>query len=337
MKGITQKIYGGVEVLEEAHLDLPEIKDQDILVKIKGSALNPVDIKKRSNYSNPNAKLEHPFTLGFDGSGVVEKLGKNVSNFKVGDEVYFSGTFQRNGTFSEYTVVDERIVGMKPKKLSWGESASAPLCCLTAYEGIFEQLGVSLNPDDNKNKSLLVIAGAGGVGGYVIQFAKMAGLKVIATASRTESSEFCKKLGADYVIDHNHDLLEGLKGTKEFSNGVNYVYNTASTDLYFEKLPPVLLPLGKAVFINGTGGKFAIGPWMNKRLTFSFEFMFSRPIHNCEPENQGKILNTLSKLFDEGKIKHTMTSCEKFSLENLIKGMKHIESARTIGKISFEQ
>lgn len=337
MKAIAQKKFGDANVLEEITLDIPSLGPHDLLVKTKAVALNPVDIKKRSNYGNNNATLEKPLILGYDGSGIVEKVGEKVSLFKVGDEVYFAGVLTRSGTFGEYTAVDERIVGKKPKSLNWVQSAVVPLCVLTSWEGIFEQLLVSRDPKENKDKSILIIAGAGGVGSFAIQVAKYAGLTVIATSSRKESTEYCKKLGADFVINHKEDLLEQIKAIKELNGGVNYVYNTASTDQYFDKLPGVLLPLGRAVFINGTQEKFAIGPWMSKRLTFTFELMFTRPLYDFEPEKQNELLNKVSELIDQGVIHHTLTESHQFTLENVKKGMLQIESGTTIGKIGFEK
>lgn len=335
MKAIAQNKHGDVNVLEELTIDIPSLGANDILVKTKGAAINPVDAKVRKNKSNPDAILEKPRVLGFDGCGIVEKIGEKVTHFKVGDEVYFSGVINRSGTFGEYTVVDERIVGHKPKSLSFTEASCVPLCVLTAWEGIFEQLLVSPNPKDNKGKSILIIAGAGGVGSYAIQIAKYAGLTVVATSSRTESSDFCKKLGADYVINHKADLLEQIKKIEVLNGGVNYVYNTANTEPYFDKLPALMLPLGRAVFINETNEKFSIGPWMGKRLTFSYELMFTRALFNFEPEKQGEILNKVAGLIDQGVLKHTLTEELKFNLDNIKKAMTQIESGTTIGKIAF--
>ncbi|WP_144874276.1 zinc-binding alcohol dehydrogenase family protein, partial [Hyella patelloides] len=175
---------------EEVDLAKPQPTDRDLLVRIKAVAVNPVDYKVRSSIKEQPTT---PKILGWDGSGIVEQVGADTSLFKVGDEVYYAGSITRPGTNSEYQLVDERIVGKKPRNLSFVEAAALPLTTITAWEALFERLAITAH----QKSTILIINGAGGVGSIAIQLAKqVAGLQVIATASRKETIAWCQKMGA---------------------------------------------------------------------------------------------------------------------------------------------
>lgn len=156
--------------------------------------------------------------------GVVVAKGAEATLFEVGDRVWTAGVLNRNGTNADFMAVDERIVGYAPTSLPSSTAAAVPLTLLTAWEGIFEGLGIAPLADENAGKTLLILPGAGGVGSFVIQLAKkIAGLTVIATASRPESEAACTELGADFVINHRNPLKEQLEA--KGIEGVDYIYN----------------------------------------------------------------------------------------------------------------
>jgi NADPH2:quinone reductase len=186
------------------NVDLPKptALGRDLLVAVKAVSVNPVDTKVRS----PKDTLEAtPRVLGWDARGVVEAVGPDVTLFKVGDEVYYAGDITRPGSNAEFQLVDERIVGVKPKSLSFAEAAALPLTTITAYEAFFDRHGA------NKGESVLIIGAGGGVGSIGIQLAKAAGLVIIATASRPETEVWVRELGADYVVNHHQPMVERVR------------------------------------------------------------------------------------------------------------------------------
>jgi zinc-binding alcohol dehydrogenase family protein len=231
MKVIGLKTKGGpIDQLEELEIPIPELRPKDVLVKVQAVGMNPVDTKKRKG----DAELEKPLILGYDGVGIVEKLGSEASLFEIGDKVWLAGVINRNGTNAEYIAVDERIVGNAPQKISTAQAAAVPLVLLTAWEGLFEQLGLKAFDPANQGKTLLILPGAGGVGSFVVQLAKkLCGLTVVATASRPESEAAAKALGADHVINHRMPLKQQLE-LKGLS-GVDYIFNAYDTHANFDQ------------------------------------------------------------------------------------------------------
>jgi len=207
MKAFGIKVKGGgVDALEELQLPQPELRSHDILIRVESCALNPIDTKLRKLTPPPGG---FPKVLGFDGAGTVVTCGSEARSFEAGDKVFFAGSHIRNGSNAEFVAVDERIVGRMPKTINAATASSVPLCALTAWEGL-EQLGINPLSASNKKQCLLMLPGAGGVGCYGIQFAKLAGLQVVATASRPESEAACRHLGADHVVNHKLPLKPQL-------------------------------------------------------------------------------------------------------------------------------
>merc|ERR1712110_289666 len=269
--------------------------------------------------------------MGYDGAGVVEKVGSECSLFKVGDKVFFAGTLNRNGTNSEYTAVDERIVGHAPQSLSLTQAAAIPLVLLTAWEGLLEGLALTAHDQKNAGKKLLALPGAGGVGSFVIQLAsQVLSLDVIATASRPESAEACVALGAKYTINHREPLKPQLE--KLGINGVDYDFNAYDTSVYFDQYAEIVKPLGKIVSIVETNKDLPLTKLMFKRITFSWELMFTRPIFGVDMESQGLILNTGAKMIDSGALKLPQLKVLPFDLESLRSAHTEQESGKAIGK-----
>src|ERR1700678_3366914 len=200
------------EALVDFEAAKPEPKGRDIRVAVKAISANPVDYKVRKRATPPEGEFK---ILGYDAAGVVDAVGPEVTLFKPGDEVFYAGSIQRQGTNSEFHLVDERIVGAKPKSLSFAQAAALPLTSITAWELLFDRLGVapgkSLDP-----RTLLSVGGAGGVGSILIQLARrLTGLTVVATASRPESQKWCLDLGAHAVIDHSGSMKEQIEKLKQ--------------------------------------------------------------------------------------------------------------------------
>lgn len=301
----------------------------DLLVKIAAISVNPVDYKIRANAAI-DVVLDTPKIIGWDAAGTVEAVGSKASKFKVGDQVYYAGDITRSGSNAEYQLIDERIVGHKPKNLSIAESAALPLTTLTAYESLFDR--IKINPEKDKGKTILILAGAGGVGSIAIQIAKkMANLKVIATASRPDSIQWCKDLGADYVINH-YNLKAELEeiGHSE----VNYILDFVDLKGYWETAAEIIKPQGHIVTITGSADPLHLNLLKEKSVSFSYEFMYTRSIFTTDDmEEQHKILNEIAELMDRGTLKPTLTTTlEGFTVENLKKAHQMQESGKTIGK-----
>jgi len=325
---ITEK-----ESFIEFEIEKPSPTGFDILVKIAAISVNPVDFKIRQNAAK-DIELETPRIIGWDAVGTVEAVGEQTSKFKVGDQVYYAGDLNRSGSNAEYQIVDERIVGHKPKSLSITESAAIPLTGLTAYESLFDRIKV--NPTKDKGKTVLILAGAGGVGSIAIQLAKKIGnLTVIATASREDSQDWCKKMEADYVVNHYH-LKEELE--KIGHPQVDYILEFVDLEGYWEMMAEIIKPQGHIVSITQSSKPLDLNILKSKSITFSWELMYTRSMFDTEDiERQHQILNEIADLLDAGTLQTTLTTTLKgLTVENLKKAHQMQESGETIGKTVIE-
>jgi NADPH2:quinone reductase len=325
---ITEK-----ESFIEFEIEKPSPTGFDILVKIAAISVNPVDFKIRQNAAK-DIELETPRIIGWDAVGTVEAVGEQTSKFKVGDQVYYAGDLNRSGSNAEYQIVDERIVGHKPKSLSITESAAIPLTGLTAYESLFDRIKV--NPTKDKGKTVLILAGAGGVGSIAIQLAKKIGnLTVIATASRKDSQDWCKKMEADYVVNHYH-LKEELE--KIGHPQVDYILEFVDLEGYWEMMAEIIKPQGHIVSITQSSKPLDLNILKSKSITFSWELMYTRSMFGTEDiERQHQILNEIADLLDAGTLQTTLTTTLKgLTVENLKKAHQMQESGETIGKTVIE-
>jgi NADPH:quinone reductase len=311
---------------------VPQPSGRDILVKINAISVNPVDYKIRQN-SAKDTVLETPKVIGWDANGIVEAVGEAVTFFKPGDAVYYAGDLTRSGSNAEYQLIDERIVGLKPSTLSNAEAAAMPLTALTAWESLYDRIRISEQKD--KGKSILIIGGAGGVGSIAIQLAKISGLKVITTASRTETKEWCLAMGADLVVDHKN-LIEELHagGYQE----IDFILDFVDLNSYWDAIVELIKPQGHIVSITGSATPIALNKLKNKSVTFSWELMYTRSMYQTDDmEEQHHILNKLAELFDNGTLKTTLnTTLKGFTAENLKEAHRLLESGKTIGKVVIE-
>ncbi|NIY76400.1 zinc-binding alcohol dehydrogenase family protein [Thalassospira sp. HF15] len=313
--------------------DAPVAEGRDILVRVKGVAVNPVDFKVRKGKQDDGAFK----VLGWDAAGVVEAVGEDVALFRPGDEVWYAGDVTRSGSNAQLQLVDERIVAPKPKSLGFAEAAALPLTTITAWEAMFDRLLIDRTAvEANADKTILIIGGAGGVGSIAIQLAKLAGLKVITTASRPETIEWVKKLGADQVINHRKPLDEELSAI-DVTN-VDYIFCTSETDQYFDVMTTLIAPQGRIVTITEAKENHNVDLLKAKSASFSYEFMFTRSMfETADMIEQHKLLTTVAQLVDDGII--TNTANESFgplTPESLQKAHALLESGKAIGKITFD-
>jgi NADPH2:quinone reductase len=334
MKAVGYKVPG--PIAEDASLvdiDLPRpvAEGGDILVEVKAVSVNPVDYKIRS--STPPADGDWK-VLGWDAAGIVQEVGPEVTQFAVGDEVYYAGSLIRPGTNAEFHLVDARIVGRKPASLDWAEAAALPLTTLTAWEAMFDRLDVT-KPVPGA-AAILIIGGAGGVGSIAIQIARQrTDLIVISTASRPETQEWVKGLGAHHVIDHSRPLAPQIA---ELNIGAPaFVFSTTHTEQHASDIAELIAPQGRFGFIDDPKA-LAVMLFKRKAVSIHHELMFTRSLYGTpDMDEQGKILNSLAVLVDDGKIRTTLT--EKLSpinAANLKTVHALIESGAARGKIVLE-
>lgn len=314
----------------EFETEKPKAEGYDILVKVAANSINPVDYKIRETAAKDQV-LDAPKVIGWDAVGTVVEVGDKTTRFKVGDAVFYAGDITRSGSNAEFQLVDERIVGHKPKNLSLAEAAAIPLTGLTAYEALFDR--IRIDPEKDKGKSVLILAGAGGVGSMAIQLAKQVGnLTVIATASREDSQNWCKKMGADFVINHRNDLKEELK--KIGHPEIDIVLDFVDIDSYFETILEIIKPQGHILTISDSGENLNMKALKAKSVSFYWELMFTRSLFQTEDiGRQHEILNHLSELLDQGVIQSTLTTTlEGFNVENFKEAHRMQESGKSIGK-----
>jgi zinc-binding alcohol dehydrogenase family protein len=323
--------------LTDIELPQPIASGHDLLVKVKAIAVNPVDYKIRLNM--PSADENHK-VIGWDAVGEVVATGEEATQFKPGDVVYYAGDLNRQGSNAEYQLVDERIVGSKPKSLSDAEAAALPLTSITAWELLFEHLALKQQPPGSTGKSdevILVIGAAGGVGSILIQIVKaITGATVIATASRESSHAWVKKMGADHVIDHTKPLQPQIEAL-----GIAQVTHIASlngTESYFETYTDLLAPFGKIAMIDDPSKPLDVMKLKLKSQSLHIEFMFARSMFNAaDIDEQSKLLNRVSDLVEQGYIQTTSgKNLGTINAENLKAAHEELESGKAIGKIVLE-
>jgi zinc-binding alcohol dehydrogenase family protein len=320
------------EALMDVELPDPQAGGRDLLVEVKAVSVNPVDTKIRKNVAPADGELK---VIGWDAAGVVKAVGPDVTLFKPGDEVWYAGSLTRPGTNSELHLVDERIAGYKPKTLDFGKAAALPLTAITAWELLFERLAVSRDPGVT-GKSLLVIGAAGGVGSILVQLARqLTGLTVIATASRPDTADWVRQLGAHHVIDHSKPLDEEIK--RLGLPPVNYVAALNQTDLHFAAIAELIAPQGKLGLIDDPG-QLDVSKLKRKSVSLHWEFMFTRSMfETADMAQQHALLNDVAQLVDSGVLKTTLGErYGSINAANLKRAHALIESNRAKGKIVLE-
>jgi len=322
--------------LIDIELPQPTASGHDLLVRVKSIAVNPVDFKIRQNVAPQDDEYK---VIGWDAVGEVVAVGDSVSNFKPGDMVFYAGDLNRQGSNAEYQLVDERIVGNKPKSLSESEAAALPLTAITAWELLFERLAIKQQHPDSKDQSndvLLITGAAGGVGSILVQLASaLTGATVIGTASRESSSKWVKSLGADFVIDHTKPLPAQIE---QLNIGqVTHVASLTHTDSYLDSYVELLAPMGKLALIDDPQS-LDISKLKLKSISLHWEFMFTRSMFKTsDMSKQHELLNKVADLIDQGVIKTTVgKNLGLINAENLRAAHEELESGKSIGKIVLQ-
>ncbi len=325
------------QALQDITLEKPTATGHDILVEVKAISVNPVDYKIRQ--SRPALDGEYA-VIGWDAAGIVTAVGDEVSLFSVGDKVYYAGDLTRSGSNAEYQLVDERIVGRMPSSLSFAEAAALPLTTITAWEMLFERLQIPVSDSSSGERandvSVLVIGAAGGVGSILTQLLKTrTSATIIGTASRDESVQWLKDLGADHVINHRNPLFDELQQTG--INEVDYVISLNNTDEHYEEIIKCLKPQGKLGLIDDPESLDA-NLLKTKCLSLHWEFMFTRSMfHTPDMLEQHRLLNDVAKLIDAGDIKTTVAHhLGTITAEHVRHAHQMLENQQAHGKIVLE-
>ena len=332
MQAIGFQQPGSIDVLINIEQPTPTPEGRDVLIEVKAVSVNPVDVKVRQS-----AKIEPSQwkVLGWDAAGIVTAIGPDVTLFQPGDEVFYAGAIDRPGTNAEYHLVDERIVGMKPKTIDWAEAAALPLTAITAWEMLFDRLEVKKSVPGAAN-AIVIIGGAGGVGSIAIQMArKLTNLTVIATASRPETIAWVKEMGAHHVIDHTLPLAQQVAALE--LGAPAFVFSTTQTDQHLEAIAELIAPQGRFGLIDDPM-TLDINRFKRKSVSVHWEFMFTRSFFNTvDITEQGKLLNEVSRLVDEKILRTTLTQrYSPIDAANLKQVHALIESGKARGKIVLE-
>ncbi|MEZ2331558.1 zinc-binding alcohol dehydrogenase family protein [Mesorhizobium sp. RCC_202] len=315
-------------------IDLPEPSrdGHDLLVEVKAVSVNPVDYKVRRSTPPQGAAWK---VLGWDASGVVRAVGKAVTLFKPGDHVFYAGSIARSGSNAELHLVDERIVGPKPATLDWAEAAALPLTAITAWEALFDRLDVK-KAVAGVAPAILIVGGAGGVGSIAVQFARqLTDMTVVATASRPETREWVKALGAHHVIDHSKPLAAEFAAL-----GIGapaFVFSTTQTDKHVKDIAELIAPQGRFGLIDDPGA-FDVMLFKRKSVSIHHELMFTRSIFGTpDMAEQGRLLGEVARLVDEGRLKTTLTKrLSPINAANLKTAHAWLESGAARGKVVLE-
>jgi zinc-binding alcohol dehydrogenase family protein len=317
------------ECLLDVELPEPVPGERDLLVRVHAVSVNPVDTKVRRGVAPPEGGLR---VLGFDAAGVVEAVGPRVTRFRPGDAVFYAGSRIRSGTNAELHCVDERIVGRKPATLDFAQAAAMPLTAITAWEALFDRLQLRLGAPHDAG-TLLITAGAGGVGSIAVQLARrLTGARVIATASRPESRAQALALGAHLVVDHSQPLSEALRAA-----GVKWVeriFSVSNTDAHFAELAKVVAPQGRICVIDDPE-PIDVRLLKARCASLHCEAMFTRSTFETpDMIEQGRLLDEVSALVDAGTLRTTHASTlGRIDAASLREAHARVESGRTIGKV----
>lgn len=317
------------QALVDLTLDKPVAQGRDLLVEIRAVSVNPIDTKVRKR-ADPKGT---PKILGYDAAGVVAAAGPEARLFKPGDEVFYAGSIARSGTNAEFHLVDERIVGHKPKTLGFAAAAAIPLTSITAWEMLFDRLAVARGTNGG---SLLLIGSGGGVGSMAIQLARrLTGLTVIATASRRETADWARELGAHHVIDHSQPMAKQLEALG--LRFVDYVFSINGTDQHYDTIAEVIAPQGRMGLIDDPE-TLDVRKLKAKSASIHWESMFARSVfQTADMEEQHRLLDHVAAMVDRGEIRTTLTgTLGTINAANLRRAHALIESGRTRGKLVLE-
>ncbi len=335
MKAVGYRTAGAIDrhdALVDIDLETPVARGRDLLVAVRAVSVNPVDTKVRQGMAPEGDAWKIP---GWDAAGVVIAVGETVEGFAVGDEVYYAGALDRPGTNAEYHLVDERIVARKPVSLGFADAAALPLTAITAWETLFDRLAVA-RPVPGAAPALLIVGGAGGVGSVAIQIARATtDLTVIATASRPETADWCRGLGAHHVVDHSKPLDGEIAAL--VLGAPAFVFSTTNTDQHVSAIATLMAPQGRFALIDDPA-VLDVNPFKRKSVSIHWEFMFTRSLFGTvDIAAQGTLLTEVARLVDAGAIRTTRTETfGAINAANLKRAHALLESGRARGKVVLE-
>ena len=318
-----------VQSLIDVEIPDPVLGARDLLVEIRAISVNPVDTKVRMRAAPEPGGIK---VLGWDAAGVVRAIGPSVTLFNPGDEVFYAGSIARAGTNSELHLVDERIAALKPRSLNFAQAAALPLTSITAWELLFDRLGIDRG-DAQRKGSLLIIGGAGGVGSIMIQLARqLTGLTVIATASRPESCDWVLKLGAHHAVNHSKPLADEVRSLG--IQHVEFVASLTNSEQHLAQVAELIAPQGRYGIIDDPK-IFDVTLLKRKSVSLHWELMFTRSVfETADMIEQHRLLTKVAEMVDAGSIRTTLS--EEFgpiNAANLRRAHALIESGRSTGKI----
>lgn len=322
MKAMGIEAHGGRDRIQALDVPEPTVGDDDLLVEVHASAVNPVDFKIREGYIGKDAMT--PRVLGYDVSGVVREAGSNVEGFKVGDEVYASPSLIRQGANAELVAIDYRTAAPKPSNVDHLHAAALPLVTLTAWESLHDHGRL------HTNETVLIHAGGGGVGHIAIQLAKLHGSRVITTASSDESLDLCRKLGADVIINYRREDVASRVDEETNGQGCAVVLDTVGGDVFVESIDRVAVD-GRLVTIVGVPQDAPVDNLKPKSASVHLEFMGASTMWNVRPQRQGQTLRTVTELVEADKLMPHIS--QTFDLADLAKAHEQQESGHTTGKL----
>ena len=319
--------------LEAFDVPKPSPEGRDLLVEVRAVSVNPVDYKVASGGGPGGAASDAGAikVVGYDAAGVVVETGHETQLFKPGDEVFYAGSVGRQGANMEFHLVDERIVGRKPRMLDFAAAAALPLTSITAWEAMFDRLDVA-KPVPGAARAILILGGAGGVGSIAIQLARqLTDLTIMATASRPETVQWAKDMGAHHVVDHRKPLAPQIAALGMGSPA--FIFATSPIGGVIADLAELIAPQGRVALINGEAADLFV--FRPKSVSIHFELMFTRPLlKTADIEAQHMLLNEVADLVDSGRVHSTMReNYGRIDAANLMRAMAFLKSGRAIGKI----
>jgi NADPH2:quinone reductase len=316
------------DAFELVDMAQPVPTGRDLLVRIEAISVNPIDTKMRQS-------LREPAILGWDAVGVVEEVGNSVQLFKNGDRVFYAGDIRRAGCNAGYQLVDERIVGRAPENISSVETAAMPLTTITAWEALFERMKITRERDAGKH--LLIIGAAGGVGSMAMQLAKsLAGVQVVATASRTESSDWCFAMGAGAVVNHRNDLADEFR--QQSLPAPDYIFCLNDTDHYFPVMADLIAPQGMICTVVSSRKPQNLNLLKEKSVGLAWEFMFTRSSYETSDMiRQHELLSEVASLLDSGDLRSTMKQeLGRLAPDSLRQAHELLLTGNSVGKIVLQ-
>ena len=315
--------------LVDVELADPEPAPHDVLVEVRAASVNPVDVKQRA----ASPALDAPRVLGFDGAGVVRAVGSQVTLFRPGDEVWWAGQIDRQGSDADLQLVDERIVGRKPSSLGFAEAAALPLTTITAWESLFDKLALTAD----SRGALLVVGATGGVGSIMLQLVRelLPGVRTIATASGEENVRWARSLGAVATVDHHADLVGETLAAEP--DGVDWIFTAHSAGRAAD-YARLVKPFGAIVAID-SGKDVDFDVLKAKSLSWHWEFMFTRPVQRTpDMIRQHELLDAVADLVDAGRVTSTaQTVLQGWDAATFREAHRLVESGHTVGKVVVQR